>query len=270
MFDLLKYRLAKKLELHPCSWFIGWFLVNRLTFLLPHDKSYFALRHFSNKSHNDLFVDVGANSGISALSFRKLNKQTPILSIEPNPLHANRLKRLSKKLRPFEFLLKGVGDEETEITFYTPIYKHIVLHTFSSSSEEQVYEAVGKSYGPEIAKNLKINQSSAHIVTLDQLNLKPSIIKIDAEGFDYKVLLGARKTIETERPFLMVEACHVNIAPFDLFFKNIGYERLNYHYDVDAFSSFQKESLSQMSGGRNIFAVPSEKMKLLPIRAEVL
>lgn len=265
MFSSLKYRLAKKIELHPYSWFVGWYIVNRLAFLLPHDKSYYALQHFSNKSQNDLFIDIGANSGISALSFRKLNKQTPIFSIEPNPLHADRLKALSKKLRPFEFLLKGVGDEEAEVAFYTPIYKGVILHTFSSSSEEQVYEAVRKSYGSKVSKNLKIYKSSAKVIPLDQLNLKPSIIKIDAEGFDYSVLLGARKTIEVERPFLMVEACHSNIERFKFFFKDIGYEMLNYNYSLDAFLPFQIESLNYISGGRNIFAAPTEKIKLLPM-----
>lgn len=265
MFSSLKYHLAKKVEFHPYSWFVAWHIINRVAFLLPHDKSYFGLQHFSNKSQNDLFIDVGANSGISALSFRKINKRTPIFSIEPNMLHANRLKKLSKKLRPFEFLLMGVGDQESEITFYTPIYKHVILHTFSSSSQEQVYEAVRKSYGDKIVKNIKVEQSSAHVITLDQLNLKPSIIKIDAEGFDYNVLLGAKRTLEIERPFLMVEACHSNIERFNVFFKNIGYEMLHYDYSVDAFSPLQNETLSYITGGRNVFAVPSEKIKLLPI-----
>ncbi len=265
MFGSLKYRIAKTIECHPYLWFIGWKLVNKMTFLLPHDKSYFALKHFNNKSHNDLFIDVGANSGISALSFRKLNKKTPIFSIEPNSLHAKCLKVLIKKLQPFDFLIKGVGDQEMEVIFYTPIYNGVVLHTFTSSSEMQVCEAVRKSYGSKVAENLKIYKSSAEVLLLDQLNLKPSIIKIDAEGFDYNVLLGARKTIAAEQPFLMVEACHSDIERFNIFFKDIGYEMLNYHYHLDAFTPFQNESLNYISGGRNIFAVPSNKMKLLPM-----
>ncbi len=270
MINSLKYRLAKLVETHPYPWFVAWTLMHKLTFLLPHDKSYFALRHFCRGSDNQLFVDVGANSGISALSFRRLNKEIPIFSIEPNVLHAKSLGKFSKQLQPFNYLLKGVGNEETEETFYTPVYKGVVLHTFTSFSEEQVLEAVRKSFGSKIAEKTMINKSNAHIICLDQLKLKPSIIKIDAEGFDYNVLLGAQKTLEVERPFLMVEACHSDIERFDLFFKSIGFEMLNYHYEVNAFSPYHVKSLNYISGSRNIFAVPSEKMKLLPINHKQL
>jgi hypothetical protein len=55
-----------------------------LPFLLPHDKSYRALRHFITLRPNGLFLDVGANDGISALSFRRFDKTYRILSLEPN------------------------------------------------------------------------------------------------------------------------------------------------------------------------------------------
>ena len=42
---------------------------------------------FASASTARLFLDIGANDGISARSFRLFNKTTPIFSIEPNPCH---------------------------------------------------------------------------------------------------------------------------------------------------------------------------------------
>ena len=265
MFRLLKYRLSRIPEIHPFLWFISWFLIHKCTFLLPHDKSYFALEHFFANHENNLFVDVGANTGVSALSFRQLNQTMPIYSIEPNPMHQASLEKLKKKLQPFDFLLKGVGDKEVELAFYTPIYKGIVLHTFTSFSEAQVRTAVRKSFGIGIEEKLMIVRANVAVVRLDQLSLKPSIVKIDAEGFDYNILLGARSTIEECRPYIMVEACHGNIDDLHAFFKNINYRLLSYDNRDKEFSVFENSILNFTGGVKNIFAIPEEKLHVLPI-----
>lgn len=265
MLHSIKYGLSKQVEKHPYSWFLAWTLMHQFNFLLPHDKSYFALKHFCNKHSNSLLIDIGANSGISALSFRRLNKNIPIFSIEPNPIHKPSLDKLKNKIFPFEYLLQGVGSKEQEITLYTPAYKCVVLHTFSSSSEEQIKSAVLKNFGSKIANNIKIHKSHVKISPLDTFNLKPSIIKIDAEGFDYDVLLGAQHTIKANRPFLMVEACHSDIERFNNFFAELDYKMYSYDYKSNQFWSFNSKSLNNVSGGRNIFAIPEEKIALLPI-----
>src|SRR5207253_7074678 len=61
---------ARVAELHPFVWKLAWEAVHRLPFLLPHDKSYNAFRHFIASRPSGLFLDVGANDGISILSFR--------------------------------------------------------------------------------------------------------------------------------------------------------------------------------------------------------
>ena len=43
------------------------------------------------------------------------------------------------------------------------------------------------------------------IITLDQLRLKPKLIKIEVEGMEADVLLGAIQTIEKHRPYLFCE-----------------------------------------------------------------
>ena len=84
---------------NPVTWKLSWEAVHRLPFLLPHDQSYYALRHFIKAAPNGLFLDVGANDGISALSFRKFDKRYSILSLEPNIMHEPALKKIGQEIR---------------------------------------------------------------------------------------------------------------------------------------------------------------------------
>lgn len=264
MIKKIQYKLAKIAESHPYIWWVAWTIANELPICLPHDKSYFALRHFGDRP-NGMFLDIGANTGISALSFRRLNPTMKILSIEPNAIHENRLNAIQSRVGNFEYKMIGVGDKEEEVTMFTPVYGRVVLHTFTSGSEDQVHEAVTKSFGKRIAQELKILRSTAKIMRIDDLALEPSIIKIDAEGFDYNVLLGAKQTIEKYRPFLMVEVAHSELAPFQDFFSKLQYGLFAYDYIEDSFKSVVAGSLNYESGNRNLFALPHETESLLPI-----
>jgi len=262
MLSSLKYRLGRLVEQHPYTWFLAWRLIHKLSFLLPHDKSYFALQYFCPFSEG-AFVDVGANSGISALSFRKLNSTIPIISLEPNPLHEPNLKKLKKTLSLFDYKLVGLSDAKTELTFYTPVYSGVVLHTFTSTRENQVVSAVERAFGSRIAKKIRLEKVKAPIMCFDELDIHPGIIKIDAEGHDFEVLLGAEKSIKQYRPFVMVEICHSDLERFCSFFSKLSYKLLIFNYPTPSFTYLDKTHCN--INFKNIFAVPEEKVKLLPV-----
>src|SRR5690242_3009928 len=97
MLDKLKYRAAEITKKHPRTWSWVWNSLPRITILLPHDKSYYGFRSLA--CHQDgLFLDVGANNGITAAGFRRLNKQYRILSIEANRCHEPALGRLKQRI----------------------------------------------------------------------------------------------------------------------------------------------------------------------------
>jgi FkbM family methyltransferase len=237
-----------------------------MTFLLPHDSSYYAIRHFGG-GPNDLLLDVGANDGISALSFRKLNPDIRILSLEPNALHHRALADLKSQIGNFDFMPLGAGDAAAEIRLYSPYYKHIALHTFTSGSAEQVRTAVAKSFGQNVADKIRIDECVASVVRIDDLNLSPRIVKIDVEGFDYKVLLGARETVKRSRPFMIVEVCHADIEPIRQYFAELDYVMLNFDQAQDRFAPLDMKAIEYASGARNVFAVPQELSARLPLVA---
>lgn len=254
-------------EVHPYVWKLAWEAVHRLSFLLPHDQSYNAFRHFIAIRPEGLFLDVGANDGISVLSFRKFNKDYRILALEPNPALESALKRIKSTDVQFDYKMVGAGASALKIQFFVPAYKGIVLHTFTSSRREQVENTVAKHFGKSVAAAIVIKAFEAEIIRLDDLGVCPTIIKIDAEGFDYDVLTGLTKTIERSRPFIVTEIDSSEYDKVKSYLSERNYVLLLYDIYNDYFCpsvDSYRDAVSSMAGHRNFFAVPSETVTFLP------
>jgi FkbM family methyltransferase len=265
-------RCARLAETHPFVWKLAWEAVHRLSFLLPHDQSYKAFRHFIAVRPQGLFLDVGANDGISVLSFRKFSKKYRILGLEPNPALEPALRKIKSRDVLFDYKMVGAGASPLRLPFFVPTYKGIVLHTFTSSSREQVQYSVGRSFGKSVGAAIVIRPFEAQIVKLDDLNVDPAIIKVDAEGFDYDVLIGLEKTIERSRPFIATEIASPAYDKVKRYLDKQRYVLLLYDINSDCFAvdvESYRAAVSAMSGHRNFFAVPEEMMSSLPIQTAI-
>lgn len=257
--------MRKVLEYNPVFWYIGWKAIHILTIFLPHDKTYLAIRHFGLKP-GDLLLDVGANDGISALSFLHVFPALRIFSIEPNKMHNEALNRIKSQNTAFDYRIVAAGSSRGNITIFTPIYGSITLHTFASNSEEQVRDAVTTAYGQKIGSKIRIVQTTSEIIPLDELALDPKVIKIDVEGFEYPVLMGLSRTIEENRPFIILETCHDKENKMQDLLKDLHYVLLNYNAKFDLFS-YYSQSKTIENFERNQIAVPQEKINTLPIKS---
>lgn len=255
---------ARLAEFHPYTWKLAWTLVEWLPFLLPHDKSYHALRHFIKLKPNGLFLDVGANDGISALSFRRFDKNYRILSLEPNRLLEPSLKKIKAADPHFDYLVVGAGSKPADMRFHVPVYRGVVLHTFTSSSLEHTRSALAVSFGKSVAAACNVNAVEGKIVRVDDLHVEPTIIKIDAEGFNYDVLLGGRETIARSRPFVMIEIEPEEADKIRGYFEALRYDLLTYNIMEAKFGVIVGALRPGWSGERNFFAVPNEMLSALP------
>lgn len=252
---------------HPFLWKFSWETIHHLPFLLPHDRSYRAFRHFI-KGEDGLFLDIGANDGISILSFRSINKTYRIFSLEPNQLLEPALAKRKALDNKVEYRMVGAGAAAATVRFFTPVYKNIILHTLTSTDEEQVRRAIKLTFGDRVAAQTTIKSFEADIVTVDSLHLNPAIMKIDTEGYDYQVLLGARETIRKNRPYIMIEMAWQDQNSIQHFISECDYELYMYNIRSDVFELFgnaRNLTLSiSGSGGMNCFLIPKEQIPSIP------
>ena len=253
-------------EQHPLLWDRAWRLMHASDVFLPHDPTYYALKHLAQSGSGPI-LDIGANQGISALSFRKICPHHKIISFEPNTAHEVNLRQVQKRLGNYEFHMIGLSDQPGEFTLYTPQYCGIPLHTFSSLDEASVRHAVDITYRPKVRAKIEIVPRQCVIRMLDEFNLTPEVIKIDAEGLESKIFLGGQKTLSAHMPALIFEACHGTLGEITHILSEIGYEILSYVSEADVFSPFDPNGgVAYISGLRNLIAVSTEQRKTLPLR----
>jgi FkbM family methyltransferase len=246
---------------HPYTWYLGWQAVWHLRFLLPHEQSFNALRHFIGLKPEGLFLDIGANNGISALSLRHFSRQYRILSIEPNPLLERYLKKIKASDDRFDYRIAGAGAAPSQARFFVPTYGGVVLDTATATDRDQVYAAVAHWFSPSIAAKTKVSYFESPIIPLDELSLDPSIVKIDAEGHDYDSLVGLAKTIDRCRPFIIIEMEWAANDKIHAFLAERQYRQLSYRAADDRFET--TETFNPRFG-HNAFFAPAELAAKLP------
>ena len=264
----LKYFLAGLVNRHPYFWFIAWKIMPHVTCLLPHEKSYYAFKHLA-LDKDGLFLDVGANNGLSALGFRHINNHYRIFSVEANRYHEPSLSKLKKKIMKFDYLIAGAGNENSQITLYTAIYKGVALHTGASVDLAYLKKALERDFSKHVIEHITYTQQVVNVIRLDDLNLAPDIIKIDAEGFDYQVLLGLKTTITSYRPYVLAEYSPPLQEELETFCLQISYSLFVFENYRNLFVPFDGQRELQTYLGRgtpvNVFLIPSEKVKDLPV-----
>ncbi len=146
-----------------------------------------------------IFVDVGASYGwftlLAASLMKKLSAQGLVISFEPSPSNFDRLADNVKlnRLRKVEMHRLALGGKRTKAAL----------------------NISGKSDGENSL--LKIddvkNSVSVQVDTLDNVlkGRRASLIKMDVEGIEEEVLIGARKTLSNNDVRLVIEYNHATL-----------------------------------------------------------
>lgn len=195
-------------------------------------------------------IDVGANVGLFSVLFSKLlSKSNKVLAIEPTPSALRNLYYNVEKndcldsIRIFE----GVASD-SQGNFQIKVI---------AGMEE--YSTLGNMVHPSILQKPydRIDVKGETIDNLASLfDLNTGFIKIDTEGAEYKVLKGARRTIERYHPYILSELSDILLESFGANSKMViklledcGYKII----DTD----FPDKPISYPYNG-NIFAFQSE------------
>jgi FkbM family methyltransferase len=154
------------------------------------------VRHLAGPG--DTVYDVGGHHGLMAVVASKAVGGTGrVITFEPNPvareflaenLQLNRVENV--RVEPI-----GLSDQEGRFDFYIQEGRRV---SWNSSFVREMADPHGT------ADRVKVD-----VRTLDsyvrESKLPPRLVKIDTEGTELQVLLGAAETIERHRPALLIE-----------------------------------------------------------------
>jgi FkbM family methyltransferase len=142
-------------------------------------------------------VDVGANVGWHTLLMASLvGAGGRVLAIEPNPAMQQRLRDhlCLNRLRQVEVFSNIAADKEEMMEFYGP-----ALNDKNSGNGHVIERSPGDPGTiPVAARRLDTIVAAANCDRLD-------LIKIDVEGFEWRVLEGAADSIAKFRPHIVFE-----------------------------------------------------------------
>lgn len=211
----------------------------------PHEQDFYGLR-LIEFIENPLFIDAGSNRGESIQSMKLMTPSAKIIGFEANTEIINKM--WAPLLKDVEIKNVGLGDTNQSATLYVPYYRqwlHDGYTSFDKNSIEPLLKLIFTDYQ---SKHLTIKELPFKTQPLDDFNLAPDFIKIDVQGFEYKVLLGAEKTLQKHLPVLLIEGLSDEIINF---LKPLSYE----------FFSYEAAGFKQGIAELNTYCVPMRKYK---------
>jgi len=137
--------------------------------------------------NNKISLDIGANLGLFTYFMSKHSKK--VLAFEPNPYPLRYLPRLIDK--NVEILKIAIGNSNKKMNLLIP----------KSNKGWSSNGATLKDI--EVKNGIKIEVDCKKIDSFNFSNV--GFIKIDVEGAEKNVLVGAKKTIQRNKPNLMIE-----------------------------------------------------------------
>ena len=204
-----------------------------------------------------VFIDIGANYGVYSLYASSVGGgDSKVFSFEPqsDPAFALTQSALKNELSNIQIIQSAVSDSVGVVDFYSP----------KSGS------GVGSVHRQHASQRSSVNHRFVKSVSLDyffsknELN-RVDIIKVDVEGNEKNVFVGAKKILETFKPYVWFEVnpSAMKVAGYtqnELFLslRSCGYDEF---YDIDKLVAGMSESDSRVGENisqlANVIAVPS-------------
>ncbi len=154
----------------------------------------------------ELAIDIGGNWGQSIYALQRHAKPRKIVSFEPNPQLAARLKSAFAGDASVQVESFALGDTPGEFDLYLPSYRGYEYDGLASLD----YDSAAEWLNPERMANfdpdlLEIQKHRIEVRTLDSYGLAPDIIKIDVQGHEEAVIRGGLETVARSQPVLIIE-----------------------------------------------------------------
>lgn len=178
-----------------------------------------------------IYIDVGAHTGLYTITSLKANPKNNVICFEPYFMN---LSRLITNLR-INGLSKNVS------TILGAVSNFDGKSNFKISTEQSYLSKGGK---------LSEEGEGTNVYKLDTLLLKKfekkiNAIKIDTEGEDFKVLLGAENLIREHKPKIIIEVREKNKFDIVNFLKSNSYKIFNINNLNNEFD-YEKDNINNI------------------------
>lgn len=160
------------------------------------------------KLESKVIYDIGAHIGYHSIYFSKLvGKNGKVFAFEPHPKNIERFKLILEKnafdnISVYDLAVSDIiGEEEFNLN----------EDIESGRSSGNFIRRADTFWNRDVYKEKGFKKTSVKTLPIDSfknnlgINDLPDIIKIDVEGAEYLVLLGAKKTLMEKRPALFIE-----------------------------------------------------------------
>ena len=202
-------------------------ILNFIIFLVDHKNKIKIINYFKkNTTGNLTLIDVGAHKGETIKYFAKFLNIGNVYAFEPNKIIyqklLNNISKLEKDVKCFNIAL-GDKDEIKALNILNESSSSTINNLNKSS---KYYKRKNKIINL-FSTNQEISKKNVEIKTLssfmDNFILKNQVIlKIDTEGYEYKILKGLSKKHLERIDFIYIEHHYDQMVMKDYKFSNIN------------------------------------------------
>lgn len=185
-------------------------------------------RAFVDRVHSDMTViDIGAHIGLYSLgAAKRIGDAGMVYAFEPSPVSAAYLTEhiaLNGQIGRIELHQVAVTDWNGQVPFYARGY----------AEQASLERANLEELAPD-SENARLREMVVQTVSLDtfcsERGLVPGVIKIDAEGSEEQILVGARELLTSLRPEILLEIhpvqmanCGSTLESLSIYLHSVGY-----------------------------------------------
>jgi FkbM family methyltransferase len=203
------------------------------------------------RTNNPVILDIGAHKGESIKNFLKYKPDSIIYAFEPNKNLAKNLKKKFSTNKQVSIFDCAVSNEK-KLYLFIPYINGYPFSGLSSVNKEFVLERLDNYYSFNYQEKISFRKVKIKTITIDELSIKPDLIKIDAEGYEYEILKTAIKTTKESKPIFIIEYNNNSFIKINNLLAKYGYESNIFKHNK---SGIHLETISF----EEIFAIKKEK-----------
>ena len=186
---------------------------------------------FEISKDEGVFIDIGAHTGLYTIASLKANPKNSVVCFEPYFMNLSRLitnLRLNRLFKNVSTILGAISNFDGKSKFKIDTEKSYMSKGGKLSEEGQ-----------------EINVYKLDTLFFKKFKKKLNAIKIDTEGEDFNVLLGAENLIKEHKPKIIIEVREENKIDIVNFLKSNSYKIYNIK-DLNNEFNFEKNKIENV------------------------